>query len=255
MVLSYPQKNNGMYILKKTDIDNIATMYLKENLPKALDHSDSVDIRHIAEDICYLTVMQKQITKSGSVLGLVAFGDIELPLYNEQNQKEIVPISEGTVIIEQYLTDEKHIERYRFTLAHEVAHWLLHRTYHSPTNQKYQLRDSKEYVVCRKQDIECSSRQFRTDNDWEEWQADSLAASLLMPREPFTSAFEYTVADNRFNRDTIYNRISQEKEAIIKKDLGKMFKVSKKAVEIRLKDFGYIKENTSFKSAIDVFCD
>ncbi len=149
MILDYPQKQNGMYILKKNDFDIIAEAYLNEHYPSALKFSAAVDIRHIAGDICNLTVVHRQITKSGVVLGLIAFGDIEITIRNELNQKEAVPLSEGTVIIDNRLTDNRRATRYRFTLAHEVAHWLLHRTYHSPTNQQYQLRNSKPYIACR----------------------------------------------------------------------------------------------------------
>lgn len=255
MVLNYPQKSNGMFILKKADIDNIALMYLNENQPKALDYATPLNIRHIAEEVCYLTIVHRQILKSGSILGLVAFGDVELPLYNDQNQKETVPLCEGTVVIEKFLADGKHNERYRFTLAHEVAHWLLHRSYHSPTHQQYQMRDNKAYIVCRKQDIECSARQFRSENDWEEWQADCLAASLLMPKETFTRAFERVVVQNQFSKEMIYKRVSRETESVFKRDLGKVFNVSKKAVEIRLKDLGHIDMNASYHSGIDVFDD
>ena len=79
--------------------------------------------------------------------------------------------------------------RYRFTLAHEVSHWLIHRPFHSPTNKQYECRTvNQSYIACRSADIENKKHINKYDTDWQEWQADSLASALLMPQNTFTDA-------------------------------------------------------------------
>jgi Zn-dependent peptidase ImmA (M78 family) len=46
--------------------------------------------------------------------------------------------------------------------------------------------------------------------------------------------------------------MSRANERVIKQELSRLFGVSKKAVEIRLKDLGYIDPNAAFWRGIDV---
>ena len=48
MRLDYPMKQNGMYILKKADFDDIGEMVLSEYMPNVLDYPKSVDIDYLA---------------------------------------------------------------------------------------------------------------------------------------------------------------------------------------------------------------
>ena len=103
--------------------------------------------------------------------------------------KIITEIDEGAVIIERTLMGRSNFCRYRFTLAHEVSHWLIHRPFHSPTNKQYECRTANQsYIACRSADIENKKHINRDDTDWQEWQADSLTAAMLMPRNTFTDA-------------------------------------------------------------------
>jgi Zn-dependent peptidase ImmA (M78 family) len=72
--------------------------------------------------------------------------------------------------------------RYHFTLAHEVGHWRLHRQHYIKNPAERMLFDDgspKPDVICR------SSERKKPV----EWQADTFAASLLMPRKMVYSAW------------------------------------------------------------------
>jgi hypothetical protein len=60
--------------------------------------------------------------------------------------------------------------RYRFTLAHEIGHWQLHRQY---------LQQSSQDGLGQKPTVICRTSQAK---EWVEWQADHFASCLLMPR-------------------------------------------------------------------------
>jgi hypothetical protein len=83
----------------------------------------------------------------------------------------------GEVFIDESLDPDEHPEqegRYRFTLAHEIGHWCLHKDYlTSPAQQGGDLfgYSKPPTVICRASQVRARI----------ERQADSFASSLLMP--------------------------------------------------------------------------
>ena len=71
--------------------------------------------------------------------------------------------------------------RYRFTLAHEIGHWRLHRQHlmDDPAAASLFEEKDKPAFVCRS-----------SSKPPEEWQADQFAACLLMPRRLVFEAWE-----------------------------------------------------------------
>jgi hypothetical protein len=69
MILEYPQKDNGMYILRKEQMDDIATMLLQEYSPEALQCAKPVSIEALAEDGLCLAVEYKHLPLKAESLG------------------------------------------------------------------------------------------------------------------------------------------------------------------------------------------
>ena len=193
MQLDYPMKRNGMYIIKKKDFDDIGERVLREYMPCALEYPQAVDIMRLATDCLYLDVKNAYITPDGSVLGMITFGDAEFTGYDAGFSEEKMVLPEGTVVIDYSLWGNEQKGRRRFTLAHECSHWICHRTYHSPSKRIYEFRRNGpgSVIACRAENIEGNRPpgSYKDENDWEEWQADSLAAAILMPRRTFGEAF------------------------------------------------------------------
>lgn len=61
MELGYRQKANGMYILNRDQMDDIAAMLLREYAPYALEYARPVDIDALAEEGLFLTVLHKTL--------------------------------------------------------------------------------------------------------------------------------------------------------------------------------------------------
>ncbi len=239
MQLDYPQKANGMYILQKEQMDDIAKMVLGEYAPHNLRYPCVVDISGIAEDALSLTIESRYLSYNNEILGVTIFQDSDVPCFDQQLQPEIVHLPYGTVIIHKGLIGMESKSRRRFTLAHEASHWILHRSYNSPTNQTYQFRKQfPGYIACRSAQVEASRHLLQSDNDWAEWQADSLAAALLMPREPFMEAARdelgLGLSCYRGRMDSL-----QYFESLAR--IAKQFQVSKNAACIRLKQLGLIR--------------
>ena len=234
MRLEYPQKPNGMYFLKKEDFETIATMLLKEYCPNALMAPMAVDLVDIAEEKIGLTIRNDYLSHDNSILGLTAFAYIpDHPGYDRDLNPTTFELSAGSVVLNRGLACASDLTRKRFTLAHEISHWVLHRSYHSPINQQYQFRQQKQgFVACRTERIESAPRTLVTDNDWEEWQADMLAAALLMPQDTFLR-FIYHVLDVKITRS--FQKIDPQLYKYVLEQISKRFQVSRKAADIRLR--------------------
>jgi Zn-dependent peptidase ImmA (M78 family) len=232
----YPCRPSGIYILSKKDIEEIATDFLSENYPHVLREPQTVDIDHLAVERMYLDIEYKDLTYDRSVLGLITFENGMIPYINEILRSDIIFIEEGTIVIDVSLREKSQQKRRRFTVGHECSHWLLHRTFYSPINQTYTMRKERNesYIACRGIDIESAKRYDNSDVAWSEWQANGLAAALLMPAEPFrqvaTDSLKRHFGEQRRN-------VSPFSVGIVPVigDIAKVFNVSNTAIELRMK--------------------
>lgn len=76
-------------------------------------------------------------------------------------------------------SDERYSNRLRFTLAHEVAHYILH----EDIIEKSQFRTIEDWIHFREEMSE-------EDLNWFEQQAYEFAGRLLVPKEHLIKAFE-----------------------------------------------------------------
>ena len=119
-----------------------------------------------------------------------------------------------------YYMDETN--RGRFTLAHEVGHFILHKQYVTAVNS---LEQWKEVMLGE-----------GTGRDYLETQADNFAGCVLMPREQILKEFG---AQKEKTRKTFEQQGLQmpEDEVLIPfvaNSIARVFQVSQKATQIRL---------------------
>lgn len=94
-----------------------------------------------------------------------------LGLHGEIDQDGFLSGDMTTIIVDEYVYDYVDV-RYRFTLAHEIGHLILHEEIY------------KSYLFKSPQ----TWKTFQTDmpnkeRSWFEWQADCFAGLVLVPRE------------------------------------------------------------------------
>ena len=132
--------------------------------------------------------------------------------------------------------------RYRFTVAHELGHWELHRHYFLADAAQLSLFDEKPKppIVYR-----TSSRK-----DPMEWQADHFAGYLLMPGEMVFKAWEeyygnqepYIAEKEMADLSAKWGLAENQQPTVeIARTLAREFKVSGQAMQIRLLGLGLIK--------------
>lgn len=145
------------------------------------------------------------IKKDGRVLGKTIFEDGMDAVWDMDEQKYMLfPVKAGTILIDASLCeDEGNLGRLRFTCAHELAHWLLHKDLFD--------RMSEDTDV-----------ELMTEECGLEVQANMLASSLLMPMPQVKKCFYKLYAEG-----------IRERLEIIEK-MAALFQVSCQAMRIRL---------------------
>lgn len=143
--------------------------------------------------------------------------------------------------------------RYHFTLAHEIGHWRLHRQHYITNPAERRLFDDGT----RKPDVVCRSSECKKPV---EWQADTFAAYVLMPRKLVHAAWaKFRGGDDRSvevrelraahpGTRLIYRgqpaTTEEEIDNAVKEEffrpLAERFEVSREAMRIRLEGLGLI---------------
>jgi Zn-dependent peptidase ImmA (M78 family) len=247
MQLNFPKKENGMYILSRDDIDSIATAILKKYYPQNLEMPLPLNTMELLEKHLGLKVKRKFIgTLRSNILGLIVMNDeVEIPSYDEMYRPTVLQETYGTVLISLHLIGRENINRRRYTEAHEGAHFILHGEYFECASAAVAQRGENHlnYIACRRMEIYNASP--KNDTEWMEWQADSLAASLLMPKNIFYSFARNVIKENGISRGYLitssYANKRQAFEIITK--IAEQFNVSYRAAQIRMLHLGLIKDN------------
>jgi hypothetical protein len=167
-----------------------------------------VPIETIIEDVFGLSIEYMRLTEAGDELGRMVFDSGFSTRFNtEKDGYELVSVTAGTMLIEARLLDGgSSYGRFRFTLAHELAHWILHRALFTGAKAVASLEADKP-----------ASNSI-------EWQANYLAKSILMPVGQLKRGF-YTLSGDGETRIT---------------SLAKTFEVSRQAMRIRLTELCFI---------------
>ena len=151
------------------------------------------------------------------------------PLLVHQDGK-IIPFvfPKDTIVLDKFLLAEKEQGRRRFTMAHEASHHILSKMYAMPSEGRFHA----EYDSERSYSKEELAQMFASV----EWQADTMGASLLMPRRIIENAL---AKYNQSNPIRVYgdNTITSKDKAVIRR-MAAYIGVSYTALVIRLRDMG-----------------
>ena len=154
-------------------------------------------------------------------------------------------IEKNSLVVEESLDPYvfPHKEgRYRFTLAHEAGHWILHRPQLIAERKQQSLfgGTTVELIVCR----------TTSKKEPIEWQADNFAAYLLMPKEMVFQAWQdhcgdlkpYVAEGEIANLSARFCLGENETPTVsIAKEIAGIFKVSGQSMQIRLAELGLVR--------------
>lgn len=225
-----------MKILSRKDIEKIAERVVKayadmpENAGKPLR---KVEPDKLVQGLLGLRIDYRRLTDDNSMYGLTTAGKVKIPVYDDDIEDKTYCLDGKTVLIDRsLLEDEKAAGRRNFTIMHEGGHHILWSLF----PEDYGLRcDSKKLYCCRP-----SVNTGHKITDWEEWQTNTLAASVLLPRECIERAmFMFCLGDriqmlNRIYSPYVYDRFC---------DMAMFLGVSRQTLDIRMNRLGLIKED------------
>jgi hypothetical protein len=153
-------------------------------------------------------------------------------------------VRDRRVLIDQSLDPTVYIEkegRYKFTVAHEVGHWELHRHrfIDNPGQAALFASSPEPSIVCR----------TRSQKDPMEWQADNFAGYLLMPKQMVFRAWQeqngsmepYVAAEEIADLSARWGLGEDTRPTVeIARLLARGFGVSGQAMQIRLIGLGLV---------------
>ena len=234
-------KYNGRPIISNAEFDLIGEKLIKRDQPDAIEKHQAVDIEALIENAGMLLDFQPL---EPHVFGVTAFKDMMYEVREEENKKvsKSIPLDKGTVLINSILYELDNGEsRLRFTEAHEYCHQKLHPKF-------FQYRESLQNnlpMVCFRTAVNDGYlKDARTEVDWLEWQANKLAAALLMPLCEVKLAFQSELEDRHIGKSVLPWEdkplpLYQHIPAIIH-SMASHFDVSKVAMRYRLEKLSLI---------------
>ena len=156
MHLNFPCRNSGLPIIRKDEFDDLAKQILYEYMPDVLDSPKAVDIRYLAEECIVVDIREEKLCLE-NILGFITFADMVIPISDNIE----IEVSEGTIVLDVRL--HYKMTRWRFTVAHELAHWILHRAYHCGDNREYNFRKGGySYIACRSDKTELGKKKSQS---------------------------------------------------------------------------------------------
>lgn len=211
-------------------LDELATSFLDELLPGCSQIPEPIDLDRLADNLG-LTVLEGYLSPRGDILGMTVFGEGLVEYVTTDLEYRCEVMDEGTVM----LMPDPGL-RQRFTFAHEISHWLLHRGIFGYGKQALRC-------LCREASL-FGGMSLKAPEDWLEWQANSMASCLLMPLPAFCHAV-YD-ANPHFSARPYLNEgienLSCEKTV---EHICRTFGVSRTAARIRLRQLGFFRTAVS----------
>ena len=211
--------------ISKAQFDDVATDFLKENWPEALEKPIAVPIMKIAKE-------KLGLTEDLSILGMTCFTSGKVDIYDkEEDEFREMVVRRGTVFIDPDTYWERTLGCFTNTVSHECLHWYKHRNYHfAQSVDKLGMA-----IACRcptKQKDESTQEQW-DDEDWMEWQATGIAPRILMPKQTFPGKVE------AIKRETIsVEGLHYLSAKTIIKRVADHFAVSQQSAAIRIEELG-----------------
>lgn len=232
--LSFTTKANGLPVISSEELDILGERLVADFSPMSVVKPQEIDIDRFVTR--YLGMKQdfQYLSHCGVYLGITIFQSTpDFPVYNPETRKaQFLNVEARTIIIDSSLAEENQEHRYRFTMAHEGSHSILHPSYFLNAVCE---QDTDPFTRCRADFLAGKNLPSMgwTDKRRAEQQANRLGSAILMPK----SAVKIALA-------RVSLRSSTEWIALATERLEKTFNVSNEAARYRLEELGFISAGT-----------
>jgi len=227
--------SNGIPLLSKQQLERHGERILYAFSPAVLMSPQPTDLDGLISSMGF-NLEYQYLSHNGVYLGLTVFDDTDmLPVYNPVlNRAEFISVKKNTIIIEGTLVENPAYEhRERFTLGHEAAHGLLHAEYFQRKAEFAGYSDTSGGIYAKPSfpdlsGVDVNGRRLQGEA-WLEWQANYLAAVLLMPKAAVKKL-----------RNQIEPKGSRYWHLELINKMITVFNVSEQAARVRLASLGYL---------------
>ena len=226
---SFNRDNYGLQYLSKKHIEEITTQLISSIGP-------TIQISNAKFDFYAFIISLRQVFDLS----------IEIDHVNTIDDKGRRILSYCSFVEKKIVIDKSinKTNRYKFTLAHEIGHFILHNKLQIDQNAYEKSTDSQ-------QSFRLDRYILKNDRNWVEWQANQFAASLIMPEKIIFHHFsaiqdsiglrpgsKLYVDEQKCNRNSFY---------LIVGKLSKIFQTTKTSIIYRLDSLNLLNENYKVK--------
>lgn len=202
-----------------------------------------VDPELLAKKLLGLKVAYQRLSLDESILGVTSSDSVEYWVYDRLGHSIPFRLDGATILVEKALLQEpRKIGRCHFTLAHEISH------------QIFKLLFPKEYGQPLAKPNLLFYRSRGGPKSWTEWQADTLASVLLMPKGLVLETMRRVRLPNGTDR---LNPVWNQRDYSRFSDAAELLGVSQDALALRLKRMGLLgaDERRNPYAGIDITCE
>ncbi len=178
--------------------------------------------------------------------GLAFYDDRPLGASSRQDILGITYPIRNEVHVDSALASDGHRGRYRFTVAHEIGHWVLHRPLFLDADNCQ--KDSR--LVTMQRDVEAAGESTQDNYSASEWQANQFAIFLLLNDPALQRRYDERFEDRpRYFDDEAppdcgelreFSRHLATAEVDGATPLAEHFELSAEATAIALEERGYV---------------
>ena len=222
-----------MAYLSRNDIEKIAGQVICQYKSVCVPEQHmcyAIDATKLAE-ILGLRIEYVHITRDGSILGQTSSGRVWTEIYDDNMNKLFFELDGSTILVDKRLLSTPKIAgRRNFTIAHEIAHQIINRLYP-------EMYDIQNRIFC---DYRRSTKPKKEIVDWHEWQADALAAALLLPLDVLQdSMFVFGLGEKMKMLSRKYSSTRFELFC----EMADYLQVSRTALSYRMEQLGLLDNN------------
>lgn len=210
---------------------------LEFHCPLVLRQPSSTPVMTIIEKLKSRTNLKYEMRDLGFFNGLMVLGCVNLKT--------------NTLSLDTILGSERRMSL-RFTAAHEMGHWVLHR--YNYKNWKLKEEENAEELVDDEKTLRRLSH--RTPREWLEYQANVFASCIVMPRPMFTRALAEQQAEMGIvpaKRGEVFltkENYSQRDYFDLQTRLASIFDVSVTSVRVRVETLKLLREGPARQQSV-----
>ncbi len=243
---TYRTGRNGVPILGKNEIDEIAENFIRDFCPGAMRTPMKIDIDSFAQNYLGLKQDFQYLSHNGVYLGMTVFNDTDkVVIFNPETwEADYISVEARTIIIDNNLLEENQEHRYRYTMGHECGHDIYHTQYfgYAPDQMSF-LEEREPMIRCRIVNTNGNKKPaVWDDKSTMEWQANYMSSALLMPK----SMVNKIVKEEDMLRNKVFRSLNLSSDELTIIRISRTFNVSEEAARYRLQGLGLIENNSQF---------